>query len=86
MSTSNKELISQTLATRMMHCIIEYEKIKNKSSEIFKTVKEFCIYHKFSHQNFKKIYHRYKKNPVASSLVPQKRGSKFRTRRPDLEI
>ena len=57
MSTSNKELISKTLANKMLNCIVEYEKIKNKESKIFKTVKEFCIHHKFSHQNFMKIYH-----------------------------
>ena len=86
MSTSNKGLISKTLAKKMMSCIIEYEKIKNKESEIFKTVKEFCLYHKFSHQNFMKIYHRYKENPVESSVVPQKRGPKYKTRRTDLSI
>ena len=71
MSTSNKELISQTLANRMMHCIVEYEKIKNKSSDVFTTVKEYCVYHKFSHQNFMKIYCRYKMHSLASSVIPQ---------------
>jgi len=33
-----------------------------------------------------KIYHRYKLNPVEQSLIPQKRGPKFRERRFDLEI
>ena len=84
MSTSNKELISKTLANKMMSCIIEYEKIKKKESETFKTVKEFCLYHKFSHQNFMKIYHRYEANPVESSLIPQKRGPKYKTKRTDL--
>jgi len=86
MSTSNKELISKTLAARMMTCIEEYEKIKNNSSDLFKTVKAFCIHNQFSHQNFMRIYHRYKENPVASLLVPQKRGPKFKTRRTDLSI
>ena len=86
MSTSNKGLISKTLANKMLNCIIEYEKIKNKESGIFKTVKEFCLYNKFSHQNFMKIYRRYKANPVESSLVPQKRGPKYKTRRTDLLI
>ena len=86
MSTSNKKLISKTLANKMLSCIIEYERIKNKSSKIFKTVKEFCLYHKFSHQNFMKIYHRYKANPVESLLIPQKRGPKYKTRRTDLSI
>jgi hypothetical protein len=57
---TSKELISKTLATRMMACVHEYEAIKIKQNSIFKSVKEFCIHYKFSHQNFMKIYHRYK--------------------------
>jgi hypothetical protein len=86
MSTSNKDLISKTLAYRMMNCINEYEKIKNKTSDKYKTVKEFCFHKGFSHQNFMKIYHRYKANPDESMLVPQKRGPKYKTRRTDLSI
>jgi len=83
---TNKNLISKTLARRMYTCIEEYELIKAGKSNIFKTVKEFCFYHKFSHQNFMKIYHRYKQNPIEESLLPRKRGPKFKTRRTDLKI
>ena len=86
METSNKDLISKTLARRMMSCIEEYEAIKRKESKYFKTVKEFCEHNKFSHQNFMKIYHRYIKNPCEYSLLPQKRGPKYQTRRIDLKI
>jgi transposase InsO family protein len=83
---TNKGLISKTLATRMLACIHEYEEVKAKNSSAFKTVKEFCSHHKFSHQNFMKIYHRYKQNPVETSLLPQKRGPKFQKRRTDLSV
>ncbi len=86
MTTSNKNLISRTLAKRMMACIEEYESIKNKTSNRFKTVKDFCKFYQFSHQNFMKIYHRYKANPCEYSLLPQKRGPKFKTRRTDIKI
>lgn len=86
MTTSNKNLISKTLAMRMMACIEEYEAIKRKESKLFKTVKQFCEYNKFSHQNFMKIYHRYKQNPCEYSLLPQKRGPKFQKRRTDLKV
>lgn len=33
-----------------------------------------------------KIYNRYKQNPVPESLIPQKRGSKYKTRRTELKI
>lgn len=81
---TNKELISKTLARRMMACVEEYEAIKRKESKIFTTVKDFCLHHKFSHQNFMKIYHRFKQNPNEASLLPQKRGPKFQSRRTDL--
>ena len=86
MKTSNKELISKTLATRMMACIDEYEAIKRKESKLFKTVKQFCEFNRFSHQNFMKIYHRYKQNPCEYNLLPQKRGPKFQIRRTDLNV
>lgn len=79
-------LISRTLATKMLGCIEEYERIKRKESQTFKTVKDFCKYHKFSHQNFMKIYHRYQQQGTISSLIPQKRGPKYQTRRTDLSI
>jgi len=84
MRTSNKDLISSTLARRMLTCVEEYEKIKRKESTQFTRIKDFCAYFGFSHQNFMKIYHRYKQTPDISSLVPQKRGPRFKTRRTDL--
>ena len=86
METSNKELISKTLVKRMMACIEEYEAIKRKESKNFKYVKDFCKFYQFSHQNFMKIYHRYKNNPCEYSLIPQKRGPKFQIRRTDILI
>ena len=70
MTSSNKNLISRTLAVRMMTCIDEYEAIKSKTSKQFKSVKEFCKYNKFFHQNFMKIYHRYKANLCPEALLP----------------
>lgn len=86
MTVSNKNLIGRTLAKRMMSCIKEYEAVKNKTSTNFKYVKDFCKFYQFSHQNFMKIYHRYKQNPCEYSLLPQKRGPKYKTRRIDIGI
>jgi len=55
MATSNKGIISQSLANKMLYCIKEYDVIKNKSSDRFKTVKDFCSYHRFSHQNYRRF-------------------------------
>lgn len=83
---TNKELIGSTLARHMVSCIGEYELVKGGLSPRFRTVKEFCDCHGFSHQNFMKFYHRYKENPTAESLLPQKRGPRYKTRRLDLDI
>src|ERR1035437_2041685 len=83
---TNKELISKTLAMKMLTTVQEYELIKQKRSRLFKTVVEFFQFHRFSRQNFLKIYRRYQNNPVAESLIPQKRGPKFLVRRTDLCI
>ncbi|MDR0968423.1 MAG: hypothetical protein LBL99_02175 [Holosporaceae bacterium] len=79
--TTNKGLISGTLARRMLVCVKDYEAIKSGNSETFSRAKDFCAYHGFSRQNFMKIYHRYKRNPEESSLLPRKCGPKFKTRR-----
>lgn len=83
---TNKELISKTLVIKMLNTVQEYELIKQKKSRLFKTVEEFCQFHKFSRQNFLKIYWRYQNNPTLESLIPQKRGPRFKTRRTDLII
>lgn len=83
---TNKELISKTLAIKMLNTVQEYELIKRGQSKVFKTVEEFCQFHKFSRQNFLKIYRRYQHNPAPESLIPQKRGPKFKTRRTNLTI
>jgi hypothetical protein len=36
----------------MQCCIGEYERIKRRESTAFKTVRDFCICHRFSRQNF----------------------------------
>lgn len=86
MTATNDKLISKTLATRMLSCVKEYEAIKAKTSTKFKTVKEFCAANGFSPQNFMKIYRRYKMFPELNSLLPQKRGPKYKTRRTDIKI
>ena len=84
MEITNKNLISSSYARYVLNWINEYELIKAKKSQNFKYVKDFCKYHNFSHQNFMKIYHRYKANPCEYSLLPQKRGARYQARRTDI--
>jgi hypothetical protein len=69
----------------MQGCIGEYKRIKRRENTAFKTVKDFCLYHGFSHQNFMKIYRRHRQDPSPGSPVPQRRGPKYRTRRAGLQ-
>jgi len=85
-SISSLQIVSGCLSDRMLPIIEEYEAIKNKTSKNFRFVKDLCKHHKISHQNFMRIYHRYQANPVPASLVPQRRGPKYKTRRTDLAI
>lgn len=79
-------LISMTLARKMLTCVEEYERIKQGKSTRFTTVQEFCKYNQFSRQNFLKIYRRYQQEKSLESLLPQKRGPKYKTRRTDINI
>ncbi|OGI16819.1 MAG: hypothetical protein A2287_02255 [Candidatus Melainabacteria bacterium RIFOXYA12_FULL_32_12] len=79
-------LISKTLARKMLSCVEEYELIKQGKNNRFKTVQDFCKYNRFSRQNFLKIYRRYQNEGTLESLLPQKRGPKYKTRRTDIKI
>jgi hypothetical protein len=70
----------------MLSCVDEYERIKQGKSKIFITVKDFCTYNGFSRQNFLKVYRRYQNEGSTESLLPQKRGPKYKTRRTDISI
>jgi hypothetical protein len=71
---TDSTLLSQTPARRMQGCIGEYERIRRRESTAFKTVRDFCICHRFSRRNFMKIYRRYRQAPSPGSPVPQRRG------------
>ncbi|MDR2691976.1 MAG: hypothetical protein LBB73_06740 [Dysgonamonadaceae bacterium] len=45
---TDSTLLSQTPARRMQGCIKEYERIRRRESTAFKTVRDFCICHRFS--------------------------------------
>ena len=53
MAITNKNLIYRPLERKMLACIEEYEAIKSGTNTRFKTVKDFCEYHKFSRQSFR---------------------------------
>jgi len=60
----------------------EYEQVKSKSHPKFKTVGEFCEAHDTDRKSFLKYYNRYKQSGKEIDLLPQKRGPKYKSRRP----
>jgi len=66
--------------------IREYEQIKSKQHPKYRFVKEFYHANGIDRRTFIKYYNRYKQNGKKSSLLPQKRGPKWKSRRPLLFI
>lgn len=62
--------------------IQEYELTKNKRHPHFRFVNDFYKHHATCRQNFLKYYNRFKVNRKDCQLMPQKRGPKWKTRRP----
>ena len=63
-----------------LHLIDEYHLVKTKLHPRFKFVQEFYNSNKITRQNFIKYYNRYKQKPDLISLLPQKRGPRYKLR------
>lgn len=66
--------------------IIEYELIKSKKHSEFVYVKDWAAARKIDKKNFLKYYGRYRQSGKSWDLLPQKRGPKFKSRRPCEEL
>lgn len=62
--------------------IQEYELTKSKKHPHFKFISDFYKHHNTSRQTFLKYYNRFKVSRKDCQLLPQKRGPKWKTRRP----
>lgn len=62
--------------------ILEYEQVKRKEHPVFKLAKDFYKAHDTCGKSFLKYYNRYKQSGSSLDLLPQKRGPKYKTRRP----
>lgn len=66
--------------------IVEYELIKSKKHSEFLYVKDWAAARKIDKKNFLKYYGRYRQSDKSWDLLPQKRGPKFKSRRPCEEL
>lgn len=62
----------------MQNIITEYELIKAKKHTRFRFIEELYAYHKITRQNFFKHYNRLKQTNDPNSLLPRKRGPKYK--------
>ena len=62
--------------------IKEYEQVKRKEHPVFKLAKDFYKAHDTCGKSFLKYYNRYKQSGDSLDLLPQKRGPRYKTRRP----
>jgi len=66
----------------------EYEQVKRGEHSQFRYVKDFYAFHGTCPQTFLKYYGRYRQSGEVESLLPQKRGPKWKSRRtcPEIEM
>ena len=62
--------------------IKEYELVKRKNHPVYHFAKDFYKAHDTCGKSFLKYYNRYKQNGSYQDLIPQKRGPRYKTRRP----
>lgn len=79
--------ISRNYASKWIHLINEYEIVKKGEHPYFKMVGQFYKAHGTNRQTFNKYYNRYLQDKSLESLMPRKRGAKWKTRRtlPEIE-
>ena len=84
---TNDTTLKKNYIQKYQFLISDYELVKAKKHPIFKKVGDFCAYHGTCRQTFLKYYGRYKNSGQdVESLLPGKRGPKYKTRRTPEEI
>jgi len=62
--------------------IKEYEQVKRKEHPLYRYAQDFYKAHDTCGKSFLKYYNRFKQNGQYQDLLPQKRGPRYKTRRP----
>lgn len=86
MYNSEDKTLERNYKNKWKHLIGEYELIKGRKHLKYRFAGEFFKSNGISKQLFHKIYRRYKGSGNEDDLLPQKRGPKWLSRRPDLVI
>ncbi|MDE0118999.1 MAG: hypothetical protein OXM55_03200 [Bdellovibrionales bacterium] len=76
-NTQDKTLYRNYIS-KWKYMIKDYELVKRKRHPKFRFVSDFYKFHKTNRQTFLKYYHRYLSHPTEESLVPRKRGPRWK--------
>ena len=79
---NNDQTLKRNYLHKYLYLIGQYESIKAKSHPRFQRVGDFYKFFDIDHRSFLKYYNRYKQSGNREDLLPQKRGPKWKTRRP----
>lgn len=83
---SKDATLKKNYIQKYQYLISEYESVKLRTHPNFKKVKDFYKAHGTCPQTFLKYYGRYRNSYDTESLLPQKRGPRYQTRRTDKRI
>lgn len=85
-NNSKDETLKRNYIQKYQYLILEYERVKRKEHGIYKRAKDFYKAHGVCRQTFLKYYNRYKQSGDENSILPEKRGAKYKSRRIDINI
>lgn len=86
-NNSKDKTIEKNYISKWVHLISEYEQVKKGTHPYFQLVGQFYKANGTNRQTFNKYYNRYLQDKSLESLMPRKRGPKWKTRRtlPEIE-
>jgi transposase InsO family protein len=85
-NNSKDETLKKNYIQKYQYLIASYERVKRGDCPQYRLVKDFYKAHGTCPQNFLKYYARYKQSGDEASLLPAKRGPRFKSRRTSAEI
>jgi transposase InsO family protein len=80
--TTNDRTLTNNYIKRFRFLIREYELVKKEKHSKFRFASDFYKFHDTNRQTFLKYYNRFYLNRNDSDLLPQRRGPKWKSRRP----
>ena len=78
---SNDRTIERNYVQKYRFLIREYELVKAKKHPQFRFVQDFYNFHGTNRQTFAKYYNRHRQRGDDETLLPRKRGPKWKSRR-----